>query len=424
MQFRPFPPLDSLADKGVLLAFLGCLAGFYLLAVTEALGRDLIYTSSGLLVLFGIFTLPRWQSPRQNGMLALSLLAMSISCLAWYYLYKRSGDFGGVYSAYERLGKTLMMSAMLVFIVSNHRLRLPAWLINSITIGAALAINLEAIHIAYATHFERVTLNIPHATTAAYILTVFDILMLHSILVLGSRWRYLLLLIAFFISYCAIIVTGTRAAIIIYPLIFVAMFASDRHTSRKVLISSCVIVLIASAGAMYAFKPVIKARIHSFKDDVRLFEASNSRTSTGARVAMFKSGWYAGLAAPLGQSAEQRAATIHELVRQDPMLAGAEWFLSNHMHNELIESFSERGIIGAALLAWLYYSLLKIALQRRQKNLCLLMITLSMIIYGISDVIFFCREGYVVYLMSIVFVIAFARVTPSEPSTQSQRLAI
>lgn len=384
------------------MLLIACIVGLYLITLNKTLGTELIHASSTLLALAGLTCLRLNSVTKKNAMLVAVLLVFSINCLGWVYLFKQAGEFQGLYRQYLRLGKTLMMTALLVFVVSNYRIQLPGRLITGIFIVGGLGINIYAIYVGYKIHFERVQLDILAATTTAYIFTVIDIFMLHGILSLQNRWRLSALLLSFLVSYSAIILTGTRSSIIIYPFLVLAMSSMALKFRKKHLLISLLVLSTLSLATMVFFKPVIKSRIENFNNDVQLLQKNNNDTSIGIRIALARSGTNAGFTAPFGQSSEHRAEIIREYISLQPDLAPIDRFLSDHMHNEFIESFSLRGLFGICILVWLYVTLVFTSLRERVVNIKLLMLTICMMIYGISDVIFFVREGYTVYLTGIV----------------------
>lgn len=400
------------------LLFLCCMAGFYTILLNNSAGREILYFSSTFFILVGILGVKWKDKPKQNMLLVVALFAMSLSYLLWYYLFRNPGDFKSLYTQFQRLGRSLMMTSVLVFIVSNSVVRLPHALVKAIFIIGGLGINLYAIYLAYGTQFNRVTLDIQTATTAAYALTLLDIFMLHSILQLQGKWRYVIFQAAFFLGYCAIITTGTRSAMIVYPIVVVGLLSFDPIFTRKKLMLFLAATLVAMFIALTMLKSIIHTRFLALETDVELLQNDISATSIGSRIALLQIGWEAGFLAPFGQSVENRAETARQLGSRSPLLSVSEEHLHNHMHNDFLESFSLRGLPGVTLLGFLYFALVVTALRSNNRNICLLMIATSMMLYGISDVIFFQREGYLLYLTGIVFAITFA------PKTSDNRNAV
>lgn len=377
------------------------------MAVDFTLGRDSLSIAAGLLIIVSMLGLPRRFESWRYLRLLPPLLACSLGYLAWYYVFSTPGEFKHLYREHHLLGRTFVMTAILVFIVANYRIPFPSWLLDTIFIGGGLCINAYAVYEGYMNHFQRVQLDMSSATAAAYVFTAFDIFMLCAILKMKNKWRYYLLPAAFFLSYCSIILTGTRAAMIVYPIILLTLMSIGQGVSRKVFIALALSVLTA----LTLLAPVLASRFNDTNNDFNKIlnnADEGAYTSIGTRLNMAKSGLQSGLAAPLGQSAEQRMLTIKRFAESESEFNGFRIFLNVHLHNELIETFSLRGIGGVAALIWLYAALLLHGTQRNPKNTALTLLCLSMMLYGLTDVIFQSRDIYLVYLISIVFSIAFS----------------
>lgn len=87
-----------------------------------------------------------------------------------------------------------------------------------------------------------------------------------------------------------------------------------------------------------------------------------------------------------------------------------------HLHNELLETYSLKGVWGGLLLLALYISLL-FSSFRPQRNALLLSVSASLFVYGLSDVIFFSTEGTAMFCLALIAgVLSVAR----QPSAQEQ----
>lgn len=84
------------------------------------------------------------------------------------------------------------------------------------------------------------------------------------------------------------------------------------------------------------------------------------------------------------------------MVAQQPRLSGVMPYINVHLHNELLETYSLKGIWGVLLLLALYVSLF-FSSFRPQRNALLLSVSASLFVYGLSDVIFFSTEGTVIF---------------------------
>ncbi|MBI0575627.1 O-antigen ligase domain-containing protein, partial [Pectobacterium parmentieri] len=74
----------------------------------------------------------------------------------------------------------------------------------------------------------------------------------------------------------------------------------------KALIGSSATILLC----LFLFQETIHQRANDLINDVHSYSMNNSRTSAGARIAMYQSGTEAGEEALLGQSPEQRSERI------------------------------------------------------------------------------------------------------------------
>lgn len=402
---------DFCITAGLLLSVIG----FYLIAITENMGRDILNSGAGLLILLGIVQL--FQTPwRHQKLLITALAAMAACTLAWYVLFRSGGEFRGHYSSHLRVGKTLLGAAFIIYLVAHSPVRLNPKLLSGLSIGLATLVNLIALYAMIWGEAPRVALEIRHATTCAYILTVFDIFMFSYIMRWQGLWKWLFLPIAFVTAYAAIIATGTRSAMLIFPFVVIALLVLHNTQALRRNLLTVGVMALCSIATLVALSSIAAKRLDAMLWEITEYGSITTESSLGSRVAMLHGGWLAGLSAPLGQSAEQRADIIRRHAAETPSLKAAEPYLDSHMHNELIDTFSERGIVGVLLLLLLYAALLRAALKTTPVNGILLMITLCMIYYGLVDVIFFAYEGYYVYLMAIIFAIAGQPLAHSETS--------
>ena len=89
------------------------------------------------------------------------------------------------------------------------------------------------------------------------------------------------------------------------------------------------------------------------------------------------------------------------MVMHEPHLAGVIPYINVHMHNELLETYSLKGVWGALFLLALYIGLFVSSLKPH-RNALLLGVTFSLFVYGLSDVIFFSTEGTAIFCLAIV----------------------
>ena len=83
-------------------------------------------------------------------------------------------------------------------------------------------------------NIPRVELNFDRATVAAYLMTAIDLVMMQAILMLRTRYRPALYIAAFLLSFSALVLTGTRAAMLVYPVaICLSLLATKQLVSEN-----------------------------------------------------------------------------------------------------------------------------------------------------------------------------------------------
>ncbi|MGQ3905189.1 O-antigen ligase family protein [Mixta calida] len=368
--------------------------------------RKFFYTAGYAIIILALIDLKKFTRPFRRLNITLAVLGYCLTLLVWFLLYRNSGEYFDIYHAYETSGRVLFMSAILIFILSNMHFSFPRSLYCIILIGGGVATDLFAIYQANIINFNRVELGFDRATMAAYAISIINILMINAILTFNGKIRYILYITGMALSLSAIVFTGTRAAILAYPIlsIILTFFHPNVNKAHLLKLVACVLALLIIIG--FAFQKELEVRAVAFKNDLVNFEKNNSKTSVGARLAMNWAGFHAGMAALEGQSAESRAINIDQQIQHDPAMAGAGVFKHVHMHNELIDNFSLRGLAGVIMLMLFYAALIYNAWQER--NLVQFVVTLSLITYGLSDVIFFSREGTISYAIAILAALTFS----------------
>lgn len=383
------------------LIFLGCAIAFCITPFNLHTGSDIFYISSYISFIALIMNFKFYTKCYKKLILPMLFFTIGMASVLWVSYFKQPGDYINIYRSYTSTGKLQIATAFILLIALNERLDFKKNL-TSIVILCGIAVNSYAIYQGLWAKTERVELNFDRSTAAAYIITAVNLVVMYSILTFKNRYRLHLYSITFLLTFSSIILTGTRSAIIIYP---IALGVSIL-TSKDSIISKNKIKLSLSLVAIFVlcsfiFKGEIEERVQAFKTDLQLVAQPQRENSITSRLSMQKVGIQAGSSAPLGQSAEQRASEITVLVAQTPLLSGVLPYLTVHMHNEFIETFSIKGIWGVIFLLALYIGLFYFSFKP-YRNPMLLSVTLSLFAYGCSDVIFFSTEVTIVYCLAII----------------------
>lgn len=333
--------------------------------------------------------------------LPLLFFSVGMASVLWVSCFKQPGDYINIYRSYTSSGKLQIATAFILLIAINERLDVKKYLV-SITILCGIAVNSYAIYQGTWVNIERVEINFDRSTAAAYIISAVNLVVMYSILTLKNRYRLYIYTAAFLLTFSSVILTGTRSAIIIYPIALGASIFMSREPAiakNKSKLSLSLLAIFVLCG--FLFKGEIEQRIQAFQTDLQLAAQPERENSITSRLSMQKVGLKAGLSAPFGQSAEQRAKGITGFVAQNPLLSGVLPYLTVHMHNEFIETFSIKGIWGVVLLLALYIGLLYFSFKP-YRNPMLLSVSIALIAYGCSDVVFFSSEVTIIFCLAII----------------------
>ncbi|QXO42742.1 O-antigen ligase family protein [Morganella morganii] len=399
---------------GMLMAFSMVIASF-----ADTWSRDSYFILSYLsvivtiwLVFFRKISLFR---DRAALLVAASFLLFGISRVAWSFLMNDDGP--GIYKSYSPTASRIILGAFIFCVCILLKNELRKFFSNIYVSGVIkvlpLYILLYALYDIFVLHKDRVELDTNRATVTAYLVSAIFFVSLHFCAQVKNKLNISLFFTNLIVSNAIIILTQTRAAIAVYLLLSVFYTAIVFRKSLSIKkVSIVVVLLLIFAGTSYEF--LYKSRINEAITETQGYDVTKPGGSLGDRYTM----WYAGLSAfkhaPFGQSFQARNDFISEKIAAGNISDSIVVYLTIHLHSELIEVLSLQGIIGGVLLVLIYLSLLYAGI--RNKNLLLIMITLCLGGYGLTDVLFFSRESITVYLLCI----AVALVTGGKEDTAGQ----
>jgi O-antigen ligase len=389
---------DSAGVASIML-YLGCMLSFAMAPVIPEKALK-VFIFSAIISLVVIYkNLPYLKGNKKQLILPGMLLALGLMQVIWVAVFKVHGSaFTGAYRAYQNGGKILIFTSFIVAALccpSSRQLRATFSLHYFVfLVGTGLycyagwqlyhnsGVNLTAY---------RVQLGYENATTAAYALTFVALGFSQAIINLRSKWCIIFYLLHFIISLSAIISTQTRAAILIYPFLSIFLFFIHFRHDRKLLIQAFLFFIFFACMIFALLKPILVKRYSDFQHDLISYGNKNSNTSIGARFAMQQAGVFTGMSHPFGQSLEARSNGLDELIKLNPTFKSVLNYKNTHFHNEMADTFSLKGIIGVVLLLGVYGAMLHAA--KLNRSIALLTITLSIIIYGLSDTLLYDKSG-------------------------------
>lgn len=374
-----------------------------------AYSRDLFYLS-GYLSIFSFFLNVKNQTITKN-LLPLAILLFGLSKIIWSIYYEPNHSlFNNVYDSYYDVGKRLIITSFIISFIINNNERNKEKLIRFIYQLMPFIAFAIAIYSAYQFHilgFERTELSTNRATSTAYMLSPILLLSLYCTIKNNTSFKNSLFLILTFIaSIYSIFVTQTRAAILTFTLaaLFMLAFKLTRKTRTIVLIS---LTLIITATTAINYEKIIKPRTEQAISEVVHFDRKKNNGSLGSRFTMWIAGIESTSTQPFGQSAEQRYQSIDKQIKNNEVSSEIYQFIDVHLHNEAIDTLSLQGVFGFIALILFYISLITFSLK--EKNILLLSIGITIILYGLSDVLFFSQEVTVTYMSALALAIMIGK---------------
>lgn len=234
--------------------------------------------------------------------------------------------------------------------------------------------------------------------------------------------------------------SGSRGGWIVAPLLVLLVLYLDRprhgaasHAARRTLKALALGVLVCVA---LAFVPPVQDRLAAGVLDVKAWRSSGEADSSiGQRLAHWKLAWGMALERPvLGwgqqtyQARKQEAVTRHEA---PPVVA---YF--NHAHNEWMDMFVKRGLLGVLGLCLFFAIPLSVYWRHLQQSagardsvqhvaaLCGVLTVVGYFGFGMTQVMFAHNNGNMMYLfMNLLWVAALASPAVSHAQPQAARPA-
>lgn len=397
------------------LIYLGCAFAFLTVPFGLNTGRNVFYLSSYIAFIIVILNFRSYTEKKFYLFISSCLFFLGLGVILWVASYKQNDEYINIYRAYMGTARLQIAAAFIMLFALNEKK--PTKEIAIFTgISVGVIVNAYGLYQGLWLGSSRVSLNFDRATIVAYILTAISLIMMQCIMMLRIRYRLAIYAAAFTFTYSTLILTGTRAAILAYPIIiFVSVIATKNLISgkqKKLLLLSLPVLLLISG---LVFHKQIEMRIDALRINIAMVDDTKTENSLYSRVWMQIIAIRTGNIAPLGQSAEKRADEARLIINNEPQLYNAQSYLTIHLHNEILETYSLRGIWGILLLVATYASLLILSFRPR-RNVMLLGVSLALILYGLTDVVFFSTECTTVFLISIII-----SILANKPQSEEQK---
>lgn len=395
--------------------------GIFFVYITDFINPNTAFKGLVFTAIISIFVsviyIKRLLSDKRMFIFPSAVLAFGLLQIIWIAICKTpSSHFTGTYHAYQSGGKTLIFSALVILgltakpqndLQCSRRLN---YII--LTVSSLLYIWISYLCMLHSENIltHRFSFPAQNPTGTAYALTALGLLTGHASCLFRKKISALVYLFYFLLCYSSIMLTQTRAAIIVYPLLAIIQFFYYFRSEKKILINSVVMIFIFLIILFISFRPILESRYYDLTNDIHKYSQEKSKTSVGARIAMQRAGLAAGKEHPFGSSLDTRNTMIINLAKTDPSLQGAVLYLNVHMHNELIDTFSLKGIVGVIILLSLYISIIYTSFI--YKNYTLLLIGISIIAFGLSDLVMFAQGETLISMLSLSIALIISSNSP------------
>ncbi|WP_074396989.1 O-antigen ligase family protein [Halomonas sp. HL-93] len=361
MSVNHSPRLNSLPVSSPLSLYTS-LAVFLLCAIAliaptgYSLGALMLFLGSGVLLV----KRPSLGLSRQDVLVMIAMAAFALVGVleAWW-------DGQGSSGADKPIRFWLAIPALLLVIAYPPRL---AWLWSGIALGA-LGAGSWAI-------WQKFGMGVVRATGHTHTIQFGNLSMLLGVLCLAAlgwaftqphrrRW------VAFFIV-CALfgvlgsLFSGSRGGWVGIPFVLLVLFRAYGPLMSKPLVAAMAMVVIVGGVGVYAVPQIgVQARVHEAVEQVQNYVAGDrSHTSVGARFEMWRGAGHLIAEKPVvGWGSNGYREAMRQL-GDEGIINKKTAYRYGHAHNEFIDSFAKRGLIGLAVLLAVYLIPMRFFIQQ------------------------------------------------------------
>ncbi|MED9013566.1 O-antigen ligase [Escherichia marmotae] len=336
--------------------------------------------------------------------LPLSIFFIGLLDLIWYSLFKvDNSPFRATYHNYLNTAKIFLFGSFIVFLALTSKLKQKKEIALYVMYSLSFIIAAYAFYINSIYEHDRISFGIGTATGAAYSTMLIGIVSGVAILYTKKNHPFLFLLNSCAVLY-VLALTQTRATLLLFPVICTVALIAYYNKSPKKFSTAIILLITILASVVIILNKPIQYRYNEALNDLNSYTNANSVTSLGARLAMYEIGLDIFKESPFSfRSAESRAESMNLLVAEHSRLRGALDFSNVHLHNEIIEAASLKGMMGIFSTIFFYFSLFYTAYKKRA--LGLLILTLGIMGVGLSDVIIWARSIPIIVISAIVLLL-------------------
>lgn len=251
---------------------------------------------------------------------------------------------------------------------------------------------------------DRITLGINRATMTAYAYSAMSL----SLIIMLNQIRHLAfrnsaLISTYLLSVYIIFLTETRSAMFIHILLGLILIINALWQSKTFRAFPVAAIVIAFIAVAILGKNIIESRFDTTRQEITKFNGGDDHTSLGSRFTLWKSGMVAISEHPLGETQITRNKIIREWLNDshNPNSFALD-YIDVHLHNEFIQYASLFGIFGVFILLFFFGKLLFDNSLGGFLGNPISIITLSALLYGMTDVLLTSVEYVVVFTTLIL----------------------
>ncbi len=338
--------------------------------------------------------------------LPASILFIGIIDLIWYKLFKvNNSPFQATYHNYINTVRVFIFGFFMVLLAATTKIKYKSSALLYLLYSVSFIILGYALFQKFSIGLDRIDFGIGTSTGAAYSIMLVGLISAVAILY-TPKSHPLLFVLNTVMVFTALVMTQTRSSILIFPVICcITIVTYYLKNPKKLFLGVCgFMALLIVLGLV--FSQSIAKRYDAAVNDINLYQQGKGNTSLGARFAMYEAGLMIFKDAPLSwRSADERSYEVSELIKQDKTLSPVRLFTNIHLHNEIIESASLKGIVGILSIIAFYAALMFSVYYYR--SLGLFAFSLAIIGTGLSDVILWARSIPIIIVCGLTLLLLF-----------------
>jgi len=338
--------------------------------------------------------------------LPASILFIGIIDLIWYKLFKvNNSPFQATYHNYINTVRVFIFGFFMVLLAATTKIKYKSSALLYLLYSVSFIILGYALFQKFSIGLDRIDFGIGTSTGAAYSIMLVGLISAVAILY-TPKSHPLLFVLNTVMVFAALVMTQTRSSILIFPVICcITIVTYYLKNPKKLFLGVCgFMALLIVLGLV--FSQSIAKRYDAAVNDINLYQQGKGNTSLGARFAMYEAGLMIFKDAPLSwRSADERSYEVSELIKQDKTLSPVRLFTNIHLHNEIIESASLKGIVGIFSIIAFYAALMFSVYYYR--SLGLFAFSLAIIGTGLSDVILWARSIPIIIVCGLTLLLLF-----------------